>query len=381
MDRKHVVVPLRVVRAITGVTEADAPDVDDRGWVMGTRPGTWGETELRGPMVGLMVGGGPVRLRVVREDLDDTAKLFIKSTKPDLVAVTEPTNGGPLPADGVFKIKGVKDVANQGVAVQIRLGSADGPVLGEIEPHIFNPLRIPIRPHFVRIDAGTVTGDVPDQPIQRIVDRMKAIWKPCGVELTWDGTTVTDTIRLAVANQVKLDGPDPFGEPKLVLGLQRKRLNLPASQRDRQINWYIIGSFSTATTVGLGIHRALADQLSTDPGIFTTADGVDNDAEFERVARTVAHEIGHFFTLAHVQNRNADNAVQDTYGMRQLMFPLSFFDAVTGVGSLTKVPRRQEVGYGDLVRGCLITLKNHSGHATDGECATARKAISENRWF
>jgi hypothetical protein len=382
-DKKQVIVPVRFKRAITGFSELDAPDIDDRGYVMGTRPGTWGKTTLQGPMVGLTVGD-EVRLKVLREDIDSTAILFATSTDTTLIEISDPKDGGSIGDDGIFKIKGIKDVANQGVAVQVRLGTATGPIIGEIEPHIFNPFRIPITVHMVQIDDATTTGTVPDQPIQRIIDRMKAIWRPCGVEIEFDSSktpVVNDRIKLSVADQVKDPDDDKWAEVKKVLGLQRQRLKLGPGNRDRSVNWYIIGDFSDSTTVGLGVRRDLADQLKTDPGIFTTANGVTDDKEIERVARTVAHEIGHFFTLKHVQEQNAKTAVQDTYGLRQLMWPLSFMGKVAATAGLTATPRVADVGYGDKVRGCLITLKNHAGHKTDGECASARKSIATNQWF
>ena len=41
--------------------------------------------------------------------------------------------GGPLPANGVFKIRGVRDFKNRPVAVQVRLGDATGTIDHQVE--------------------------------------------------------------------------------------------------------------------------------------------------------------------------------------------------------------------------------------------------------
>jgi hypothetical protein len=387
-DQHQIIVPARFTRAITGFSVREAPEVDDRGFTMGTRPGTWGASDTRGPMVGLMLNF-KVKVQVVREDIDDTAPLFIKSSNASIVAVRAPAGGGPLPADGIFQIEGLQDLRNAPVKIQVCLGSVDGPVLGELEPHIFTKMRIPITPHLVRIDSATATGTAPVQPVARIVERMRSIWWPCGIEITFDPATtpvINDTITLAVADQCVDIEVDNFAEMTKILGLRRRALGLPAGSRDKSINWYMIQNFGpdnsgSQTTVGVGVDRALADSLSADPGIVTTTSGVTTDAEIERVARTVAHEIGHFFTLEHVQRRNAGDPSGDIFARRQLMFPLSFFDDGSTNSSLTTVPRINDVGYGNLVRGCLLTQKDHAKHSTDGECASARRAITSNAWF
>ncbi len=381
-DNKQIIVPIRFARATVGFSTRDDPDLDDRGFDRGKAVYGLSTTDVRGPLVGLMVNH-TVNLRVVREDIDDTAPLYITCTEPSVIEIVEPAGGGPLPNTGIFRIKGTTSRGSAG-KVQVRLGSTSGPVLGELEPHVFSRYILPITPHRVRIDTATATGTRPDVPIERILRRVRAIWWPCGIDIRFDPATrpiVDDNIRLSTVDTVRDPDEDNWAEVKRVLGLQRQRLGLAAGTNDQSINWYIIHRFSDANTVGLGIRRQLADTLNCDPGIFTTANGVNNDRQIERVARTVAHEIGHFLTLEHVQNRHADNPVEDTYGRRQLMFPISWLPTSPTPRTLTTTPRVDNVGYGQEVRGCLLTLKNHLKHETDKETTLARTAVRRGQWF
>jgi hypothetical protein len=382
-DLHQIIVPIRFTRAITGFSERASPEVDDRGFAVGTRPSGWSSTDVRGPMVGLMVNF-EVQVKVVREDIDDTAPLYVACTEPSVVQLVEPATGGPLPADGIFKIRGLTTRGSPG-KIEVRLGSTTGPVLGELEPHVLGPFRIPIQPHRVRCDTAANTGARPNLPIERILRRVRAIWWPCGIHIVYDAATrpiQDDNITLNTLNQVRDPDVDAWAEVIRVLGLQRTRLGLAAGTNDRAINWYIIPRFSDATTVGLGVSRQTATAIGSDTGVFTTADGVTgNEREIERLARTLAHEIGHFLTLKHVQDRNADNAVTDTYGRRQLMYPISWLEAAVANPGLQDVPRTNDVGYGNEARGCLITMKNHAHHSTDGECATAIRTYGRGTWF
>lgn len=381
-DGKQIIVPIRFARAQVGFSTRENPDIDDRGFDRGKPVYGLHTTDVRGPLVGLMVNH-TVHLRVVREDIDDTAPLYITCTEPTVIEVVEPAGGGPLPNTGIFRIKGATARGSAG-KIQVRLGSTTGPVLGELEPHVFNRYTLPITPHRVRIDSATATGTRPDIPIERILRRVRAIWWPCGIDIRFDSATrpiVDDNIRLRTIDTVRDPDEDNWAEVKRVLSLQRQRLGLAAGTNDQSINWYIINRFSDANIVGLGIRRQLANILNCDPGIFTTANGVTTDREIERMARTVAHEIGHFLTLEHVQNRHADNPVEDTYGRRQLMFPISWLPPSPTPRTLNTTPRIDDVGYGREVRGCLLTLKNHLKHETDKETTLARTAIRRGQWY
>jgi hypothetical protein len=105
------------------------------------------------------------------------------------------------------------------------------------------------------------------------------------------------------------------------------------------------------------------------------------------IGNDVAHEIGHFLTLSHA-DRVDSPGLRDTYGRRHLMHPNNLLpQAVTGAGaSATSVPRFDDIGYGvggggAGHRGCLITLKDHPTHRTDGETVQARRRFRSPNLF
>src|ERR1043166_7871767 len=112
---KQIIVPVRFAPVIPVVSDEEKPavrnsELDDRGFAMGNRPGTWAHTNARGAMMSI-VEGDTVKVKVLREDIDDSATLFITSTRPEVVAVVgDAGQPQPLGADGIFQIKGVKDL-------------------------------------------------------------------------------------------------------------------------------------------------------------------------------------------------------------------------------------------------------------------------------
>jgi hypothetical protein len=372
IDDHQIIVPLRFARAGTGSAWRDRPEIDDRGYLMGTRPSGWGETDTRGAMVGLTVNFR-TKIKVVREDIDDETPLFVTTENPDVVEVLDPDNGGPIPEDGIFRVRGKTARGSPG-RIYIRLGAIDGPILAELEPHVFAKRTLKLTFHQVRIDDSTHTGTRATLPIDRLARRVRAIWWPCGLDMEYDPRrrpVVSDNITFARQNEVNDPANDHWAEVKRTLNL---------GGWDDNVHAFIIDKFtpdaSGLTTVGMGIRPDLATRLHCAPGILLTADGVvGNDAEIERTARTLAHEIGHFLTLEHVQRKNASTPpARDTYSRRQLMYPLSTVETQVTPRTLMGDRRFNNNGYGNRVRGWLITMKNHAHHSTDGECGSARTA-------
>lgn len=400
--RRKIVVPVRFERATNGLSEFDKPDPDNRGNAMGERPARWNSTDARGTQVGIMVGQ-EVDIKLVREDISNNARLYVTSTQTGVCEVVTPAADHRLANDGIIRLRGVSSNYSVETKIQIHLGAADGPVIAELEPHLFTARRLPIRPHRVRIDSQTgttvTTGNIPNNTnINNILARIRKIWRPMGIDFSIQ-STVNDTIRLSHVNQVTDPDNDNWGEVTRILGIQRARRQAAtgtapaANWKDRCINWYIIHVFSDAGTVGLGIRRELADRLTTslgspvDPGVLTVDEGVMDNQEQERVARTLAHEIGHFLGLEHCHNQHADNPAKDTYSRRSLMYPLSWLEVAHATPNLTNQPRYNDIGYGthnaadNGIRGCFLSMKDFSDHDTDGECRICLNNIQRRRWY
>jgi hypothetical protein len=345
-NNRQIIVPLRFGRAVTGDSVADAPDVDDRGFAMGNRPGTWGSTNARGAMVGI-TAGDTVRIKVRREDIDGTAKLFVTSSDTNVVTVTAPA--GELAVDGIFSIKGLIDVISVPVKIQVHLGSTTGPVLAEMEPHIFQLRQLRVVAHLVTIN-GTAPARTADSLVQLFQD-VNVIWRAAGIEFLFNtAETLNDSINgFATAGTVTTNlsaNPPTFGEFSRVINLTPDR---------NAVNVYFVQAANEFTGLTL-------DHDSARPSGFGVAlIDIGN-------AHDLAHELGHFLDLdIHAgEDREGHHARDDVVSERRMMFD---FDPLASA----QPAYRHDVGYGDLVPGNLIDLKDFTADASDGALARSRR--------
>jgi len=353
-NNKQIIVPIRFTRAVTGATVADAPDVDDRGFDMGTdssgastRPGTWGSTNARGAMTS-MTAGDTVKFKVSREDIDDDAKLFITSSDTDVV-VTSPS--GALGADGVFSIKGLVDVISVPVKIQVHLGAADGPVLGEMEPHIFQLRQLRAVAHLVTINGAVTARTTNDNTLVQLFSDVNLIWRACGIVWLYNaGETRNDSVNgFATPGQItthlKTD-PPTIAEFSTVINLNPdpNAVNVYFVQKANEFTGLTFDHDAPRPT-GFGV--ALID--------------IGN-------AHELAHELGHFLDLdIHAgEDTEGHHARDDVVSERRMMFDFSPLDS-------TQPAYRHDVGYGDLVPGNMIDVKDISGDQSDGAVARTRR--------
>lgn len=363
---RQIICPLRFNRAVTGAPVLDAPEVDDRAFVMGPRPPTWGQTQIRGSMVGI-TEGDTVRVKVLREDIDDTAPLFATSTDTQVVRVIAPAGGGPIPADGVFSILGVKDFANRPVAVQVRLGAVDGPILGEIEPHIFQLRKLRIRVHLVSIN-GVATART-EASVRALFPTVNAIWRPCGLEFELFDFVTTPVNGFAVAGQVTTNlNVTP---PAVPTWNEFSRL-INTNFSTTRINIYCVPTANEFR--GLTFDR---DAVRPAPGVVPTFEGFGIALVDAADANDFAHELGHFLDLDdHVDDLGANTFRFDIWARRCLMFRFNPYGDVTVVTTNHPVAEpafRNDVGYGTSLRGALISVKDRVGDTRDGELARSRR--------
>jgi hypothetical protein len=181
---RQIIVPVRFARAVTGPTVWDAPDPDDRGFALGS-DGIWRVAGVRGAVTGIPVGK-TVRLKVVREDIDATAPIFVTSDQERLVV----TPTAALGADGVFRAR-VTGPILVGAKIQARLGAANGPILGEVLVNVMDLAGVPICAHLVTLNGTAVNGPdgtpVPaatsrdEANVRALITEVNGIYQPTGV--------------------------------------------------------------------------------------------------------------------------------------------------------------------------------------------------------
>lgn len=358
---RQIICPVRFARAVGGAPVIDAPDVDDRGFAMGNRAGSWGQSRARGAMVGI-TEGDTVRVKVLREDIDSTTPLFATSTDPACAEVAEPAGGGPIPADGVFKIKGVKDFKNRAVSIQVRLGSAEGPVLGEIEPHVFQLRTLRVRVHLVSINGVSTARDQAN--VTAVFQEVNAIWRPAGIEFRLDEFVRTNVNGFAVAGQVTTNTngtPPSWNEFSRLINTNFSRT---------KINIYCIVQ-NNGEWIGLTFDNDVARPAA---GVAATTEGYGIAVEDAATPNTFAHELGHYLDLDDHANADAAGAVvrRDIWVRRCMMSTPRTWGDLTAA-TPPEPGHRNDIGYGAGLRGALITLKNFPADPRDDEVNRTRR--------
>lgn len=315
---------------------------------MGARAGSWGNSNCRGAMVGIQEGD-TVRVKALREEIDAGAPLYVTSSDTAVVQIVEPVGGGPLPADGVFKLKGVKDYKSRAVKVEVRLGATDGPILGELEPHVFKvrgPLRLLV--HFVTINGVGTNNNLAS--VTALLNQVNAIWRPAGIQFQNPPSIRNTTVNgLAVAGQMttNLGGTPPsWNEFSRIINTHPSgtRINIYCVRTANEVNGLTYDN-NIARPNGYGI--VIPDVAS---------------------AYDLAHELGHFLNLDRHADEDAGGTSihQDMTSLRRLMY--------SGWPPAAP-PHRNNVGYGAGQYGALLTVKNFPNAVEfwDDEIARTRR--------
>jgi hypothetical protein len=385
---KQIIVPVRFDRAVRGAPVLDAPDVDDRGFVLKT-PGGLNVTNARGAMFGITVGD-TVRVKVVRDDLDATAPLFVTvapSGNPQL-RIVAPAGGGPLPPDGVFSIEAIADNTTP-QKIHVRLGSATGPIVGEADPHTFSLLTLNITPHIWKLHASAGAPGAGTEPtvngnpinLTTLFDIARTVWRPMGIGFNVNPERHDELFGAPVDNTVTRDNAAPLGSDADLVDH-----NFAANT----CNIHFIRF--TPGYLGIGVRRELLGLVGFKrPGIIVGVEGFRRgDGTFQNrssagaqleqeIGNDLAHEIGHFLTLPHSDNQNSGTAPSDTYRRRQLMHPVNLLPLAATSGA-----RFDDIGYGVTAatgrghRGCLLLMKNHTTNASASECISTRRRFRVN---
>ena len=349
----------------------DAPDIDERGY----------RAPFEGPMASL-TAGNTVQVGLRRFLLEARTPLFVESSDPSVVRIVDPALGA-LPNDESMTIRftGVDGGTDRRSAViRVRLGTSTGPVAQELHVVVFRPVAVRVTPHLITVNSKSATGSPPIADVPAIMRKVADIWTVAGVTFTVLPTRVQTFTFKAVDLVDAATMPGELG-PLLANRMPDGTPNwVPNS-----INVYFVVQISGPIVLGFGFSRTSFASLGLpNPGIiladrspFGPRTGVMH------FAQTLAHEFGHFFTLAHAGGAQIPNEREDTWSRRMLMQnfnPLRGRDPFPANDSkgnpFTQRPRFDDIGYGNLAAGCLITLKDLPQFTGDGECFTARAAIT-----
>ncbi len=361
------IVPLRFKRAVAGQPVLGKPDIDDRGFYRTTI--TAGNDH--GHAVGVMEGNES-EIKVKRFRIDTAAELYVTSSDEATMKVTDSGGTDKLAAstEATLKIKGVAGAAGtnpQTAKVEVRFGSKTGPIIGEISVWVFKKVTVKLTPHNVTIKTATNAGIASAVNIANVINLVKAFWEPCGVDFLVDPIQ-NDTVTFANAGDVAW-------KPEVNTLLNTNYV--PNSINCFFVNRIVITGSNGV--LGLGISRPSMTSLSlSNPGIILGDNNVSGSArasDTHWLGNDLAHEIGHFFTLEHVDKKNSGaTSRNDLWAVRMLMHPNNTRGAQGNW--------RDDVGYGTQYRGGLITLKdltdssNAANHNTDGEALIARAVIN-----
>lgn len=394
-QKQQSIVPIRFYRAVANDPPdqnsdpvRDAPAIDDRGFEMATRPATWGSSDAHGAMVAIQEGD-TIKIKILRTDIDNDADLYVTSTDTSVVTVASPNDGGPIPKNGanknIFQITGIEDKKNTPVKLEVRYGSATGPVISELEPHIYQAVNLSVAFHIVSI-RGTAPAKIAADA-QTMLDYANDIWRPCGIQFTFNSAqhfyneTIrqhpTDANRSQYRNRTTgtwSNLPYNFDHAGYVTDDNRWTGAQGGSWRESDM-------IEKVNPANVSINFYWSQNSASYDNAGTRTDGSWNGLSGVGMPRKgglhivesagkydLGHEIGHFVSLNHSDDDNAGTETdnKDIWLLRRLMYSLWPPDSPD---------YKKNVGYGDKQYGALVSVKKIPGkyQSNDGELARARK--------
>lgn len=361
---------VRFQRATMTPPEINYPDIDDRGCFrdevvsMGAGLPDVKLSVDRGPIVGV-TEGDTVFVEIERVRIANKAPLFItssdeKAMKVSATAVTKiSTTKYSSPSDKLFPwqtqtfqitgVKGSGGVFPNVAKVEVRYGSNKGPIIGELTVYVFTPFHINIVPHMVTLSGSKGYGVSHIFDVNPVFQLIKAIWQPCGIHF-FVGATVDEFIP---------SNMNDAGKWKYIPGKDMEdMINQAKHHNSDAVNIYFVNEIDSGGNGVLAYARRPLKRQYKRCVIAQT-----NVPLIDKLAATIAHELGHFFDLDHTDNKDSSNEREDIWSDdRMLMHPT--------VSSFTFYP-------------CLITMKDlidkynpTVNHITDPEWLTVRKMIN-----
>ncbi|MBX3244445.1 MAG: hypothetical protein KF685_08320 [Acidobacteria bacterium] len=390
----HRIVPVRFARAVSGFADKDAPDIDDRGFII---PQSF--CNALGPVVGI-TQNKTVRVRVIRDRLEPTTQIFASVEDTAIAALEHPSPGTAISSSDVGERKGdciyltgtASGSSAQETKVKIHFGAADGPVIAEMAVRVYPELVIRVQAHAVTINGVAPTTTLAN--VQSMFRRINRIYASAGV-------------RYSLANNLAAESVNGFTTPGTVtltnVADQRNtelqtvmRLNPVANKLNAYFFAHYFDTVSGQQDQVLGIAFSRNDANANPPNPATGFPGcqagitVRDSADIKESAHTSAHEIGHALTLMHYADGQAgtpSDIRNDIWGHRNLMhnFVNLINSSAPGDDRFPNSPARGQVGYGSysdgrVMAGQNLGIKKISGIRQSDQVETLRTAI-RNRTY
>jgi hypothetical protein len=212
------VVPVRFSRAPTedptvssGPIVAEAPDPDDRGFLPHSTGGPFLPMGLDASVD--FDARSKTRVRLLREDIDVAAPLFVKMNPDGIVSLDSPAPGVRLPSAKAMLIK-MRPKAAGGAHLEVHFGSDSGPIIHKMKIFVNRMIRIRFSLHVPTIN-GNVQNDshgnvVPtvstrsDASILKFIQDMNKIYFPYGIQAVPDAV-IDHALVLNLTNQGMVD--------------------------------------------------------------------------------------------------------------------------------------------------------------------------------
>ncbi len=349
------------VNATSGSPRIDCPTLDERGF-----SGT-----ICGPVFP-MGRNREHHLRIVRQNLSNDAELFIVIEDESKVELVDPVDGS-LPSQERVHVK-LKGLARGTSRITVHYGSSSGVIIGELTAQVYSTITVRCVAHRVRITGfgtGATTTAHSTADINSLFRRARRIWRPLGINLSWSVLSTTTSVALATAGRVSWNSDTSTGystpdgtmrsanwwnEPHIVLG---------ANWANGRVNVYFVRRIDDISGAGWGAMAWDKDLKATNNGVIIQDSGDYND---------LAHELGHMFDLDHVnEGGRLTNRRRDIWSRGRLMFTHNPHTAIAARSY------QRNLGFGNRVRGAMITTKNfpNSQEPSDDETRRARlRAVS-----
>ena len=375
------IVPVRFLRAAdmddpsveNGPPDGNAPDPDDRGFL----PADQGCAVLP---VGIDESLGEARypetrVRLTRQNMEDTGVLHVVSSVPDRLEVTVPAPGAALPAARKMMVKFKAKSAGEAY-LEVRFGTAEGPVIHRIRVVVNLTRNVRLAAHVPTINGAAVNdpsgdpGDVvpsrsfrSDDEILGMIEEVNQIYFPYGIRFVPE--PVID--RAGVLN---------FTHQGFIHVLTGEFNRTTALNRIAgAVNMYFVPQIQFADTTIVNHWGGAANSSRGAPRTFGSI-----IADMAVGGQTVSHELGHVLNLVknreyqHVNTRmdpahpgSGRNVRDDIVSRRRLMWAYTDFLHVDGMGY------RDDVGYDIGNPGCMLTVKDIDGDPTDDEMAEVKR--------